>query len=67
MELLLVTKQEVAPGKAPGAFGTFERLLLCVRPFMALEVLETGERARAGTADVGSRLVGLQDRLRRSG
>ena len=62
VELLLMAEQEIAPSKAPSAFGAFERLLLCVGPLVTLQVLEAGERALTGVADMRSRFVGLRGR-----
>jgi hypothetical protein len=43
MKLLLVPQQEVAAGKASCTFGAFEWLLLRVRTFVTLEMLESCE------------------------
>jgi hypothetical protein len=59
MQLLLVAEKQVTTGEATGAFGALERLLFCMRPLVALEMLQTSERPLAGAADMGTRLVGL--------
>lgn len=62
VQFLLVTKQQVAAGKASRALGALKRLFLCVRALMALQVLEAGEGALASRADMRARLVGLWGR-----
>jgi hypothetical protein len=57
VQLLLVSQEEVAAGKASCAVWALERLLLGVRALMALEMLESGKGATASGADVGPRLV----------
>jgi len=59
-----VTQQEVASGKASGAFRAFEGLLLGVGAFVTLKVLQACERALACLTDMWSRLVGLRSGLR---
>lgn len=59
MELLLVAQEQISPREAARALGAFERLLLCVRALVALQMLEPRKRARACRADVWPRLVGL--------
>lgn len=62
MQLLLVTQEEVAAGKASGALGAGERLLLGVGSLVALEVLQAGKGPLACTTDMGAGLVGLGGR-----
>ena len=41
MQLLLMSKQEVASGEAPSALWALEWLFFGVRPLMSLQVLES--------------------------
>lgn len=60
MEFLLVSEQEIAARKASGTVGALEWLLLGVRTFMALEMLQSRKGATTGGADMGARLVCLR-------
>lgn len=59
MELLLVSQQQIATGKASGAFWALKWLLLRVGTLVSLEMLESRKRTLAGSADMRARLVGL--------
>ncbi len=59
VKLLLVAQQQVPTSKASCALGTLKGLLLGVRAFVPLQMLEAGEGALAGSADMRTRLVGL--------
>jgi hypothetical protein len=59
MQLLLMAQQQVASRKATRALRALERLLLCVRALVSLQMLESRKRPRACRADVRPRLVSL--------
>lgn len=59
MQLLLMTEQQVAARKASCAVRALERLLLCMRALVALQMLQPGKGATASGADMGPRLVCL--------
>lgn len=59
MQFLLVTEQQVATGETSCTLGALEGLLLGVGTLVAFKMLETGEGALAGAADVRAGLIGL--------
>lgn len=59
MKFLLVPQEQITASKAPRALGAFERLLLGMRPLVALQMFQTSKRALAGAANVWARLVRL--------
>lgn len=62
MELLLVAQQQVSAGKASAALGALEGLLLGVGALVTLQMLEAGEGALTGGADMRTGLIGLGQR-----
>lgn len=57
-----MTEQQIAPRKASCAIWALERLLLCMRALMTLQVLQSRKGATASGADMGPRLVCLGGR-----
>lgn len=62
MELLLMSEEKVSSSEAASAFGTFERLLLGMRPLMALQMFQASKGAHASCAYMGPRLIRLWGR-----
>ncbi len=59
VQLLLMAQQQIAASKAPRTLRTLKRLFLGMRSLVAFQMLEPCKGALAGTANVGTRLVGL--------
>lgn len=60
MKLLLVSQQEVPPGKTSRAFWTLKRLFFGMRSFVPLQVLESRKCMTAGKADMRPGLISLR-------
>lgn len=52
MQFLFVAEEKVSTSKTAFADWALERLFLCMRPLVALEVLEPRERAGAGGTNI---------------
>jgi len=63
VQFLLVAQKQISAGKAAGAFGAFKGLLLGVGAFVALQMLQTCERAAASGAYMGPRFLGFDRRI----
>ena len=57
VQFLLMPEQQITTSEAPRAVGTFKGLLLCVRPLVTLQVLQSREGSATGCANMRSRLV----------
>ena len=62
VQFLLVAEKKIAAGKATRTVGALKGLLFGMRPLMALQVLQPGERPTTGGADMGPGLVSLGGR-----
>lgn len=57
MQLLLVTEEKIAARETPSTIRALEGLLLGVRALMALQVLQSGERATTSGTNMRTRFV----------
>ena len=62
VQFLLVAEKKIAAGKATRTVGALKGLLFGMRPLMALQVLQPGERPTTGGADMGPGFVSLGGR-----
>lgn len=57
-----MTKQEITTSEAARTVGAFKGLLFGMRPFMALQVFQSGKGPTAGCADMRTRLISFGGR-----
>ena len=62
VQFLLMAEKKIAASKATRTVGALKGLLFGMRPLMALQVLQPGERSTTGGADMGPGLVSLGGR-----